>query len=63
MIQIFFNVCIPFIKCYRGNNTNFLNPVAQNALLGPRSSLVLDKIFVNYQYKTEFNTSYDHSDV
>ena len=31
--------------------------------MGPDSQLVLDKFWVNYQYKTEFNPYHDHSGV
>ena len=59
----FKSVCIPLVKFYRKNNHNGVDPVAQNVLLGPNSSLVLNDFWVNYQYKTEFNPFHDHSGV
>ncbi|WP_269625266.1 putative 2OG-Fe(II) oxygenase [Prochlorococcus marinus] len=59
----FKSVCVPLIKYYRETNITRTDPVARNALLGPKSKLVLDKLWVNYQYKTEFNPYHDHSGV
>ena len=57
------SVCIPLVKYYRENNLKGGDPVSQNALLGPESSLVLNSLWVNYQYQTEFNPYHDHSGV
>ena len=57
------SVCIPLVKCFRENNPHSGDPVTQNALMGPNSQLVLDKFWVNYQYKTEFNPYHDHTGV
>ena len=57
------SVCIPLIKFYREIHPKRVDPVAQNSLLGPKSQLVLNKFWVNYQYKTEFNPYHDHSGV
>ena len=54
------SVCIPLIKFYREIHPKRVDPVAQNSLLGPKSQLVLNKFWVNYQYKTEFNPYHDH---
>ena len=59
----FKSVCLPLIKYYRQTIHTGNDPVDQNALLGPKSKLVLDKLWVNYQYKTEFNPYHDHSGV
>tara|TARA_Y100001968_G_C19374799_1_gene727041 strand:- start:73 stop:717 length:645 start_codon:yes stop_codon:yes gene_type:complete len=59
----FKSVCIPLVKYYRDNNSVGIDPVSQNALMGPKSQLVLDKLWVNYQYKTEFNPYHDHTGV
>ena len=59
----FKTVCIPLVKYYREDNPIGVDPVSQNALLGPGSKLVLDRFWVNYQYKTEFNPYHDHSGV
>ena len=57
------SVCIPLVKYYRENNSIGDDPISQNTLMGPKSQLVLDKLWVNYQYKTEFNLYHDHSGV
>ena len=57
------SVCIPLIKYYRKENFLGVDPVSPNALLGPKSQLVLDKFWVNYQYKNEFNPFHDHTGV
>tara|TARA_Y100001968_G_C19053832_1_gene570443 strand:+ start:78 stop:593 length:516 start_codon:yes stop_codon:yes gene_type:complete len=57
------SVCIPLVKFYRENNSRGVDPVVQNAILGPKAKLVLNQIWVNYQYKTEFNPYHDHSGV
>ena len=54
------SVCNPLVKYYRENNLAGVDPVAQNSLLGPGSELVLNRFWVNYQYKTEFNPFHDH---
>ena len=55
------SVCIPLVKFYRENNSIKDDPISQNTLLGPKSKLVLNQLWVNYQYKTEFNPYHDHS--
>jgi len=57
------SVCNPLVKYYRENNLAGVDPVAQNSLLGPGSELVLNRFWVNYQYKTEFNPYHDHTGV
>ena len=59
----FKSVCIPLVKFYRKTNYKGADPVDQSVLLGPHSSLVLNDLWVNYQYKTEFNPFHDHSGV
>lgn len=59
----FESVCVPLIKCYRENNSIGVDPVSQNALMGSKIQLVLDKFWVNYQYKNEFNPYHDHTGV
>ena len=56
-------VCSPLVKYYRENYDLGNDPVSQNASLGNKSNLVLNKIWVNYQYKTEFNPYHDHTGV
>ncbi len=57
------SVCIPLVKYYRENDPLGGDPVSQNALLGPKTTLLLNQFWVNYQYKTEFNPFHDHSGV
>ena len=57
------SVCIPLVKFYRDNNPIGIDPVSQNTLLEPKTNLTLDKLWVNYQYKNEFNPYHDHSGV
>ena len=62
--SLFFkSVCIPLIKYYREHSPKGFDPVSPNALLGPKSKLVLKSLWVNYQYKTEFNPYHDHSGI
>ena len=57
------SVCVPLINKYRENNATGLDPVSLNAILGPKTKLLLNQFWVNYQYKTEFNPYHDHSGV
>ncbi len=57
------SVCLPLIQYYRKNNPIGDDPVAANTLLGPNSKLLLNQLWVNYQYKNEFNPYHDHSGV
>ena len=57
------SVCLPLVKYYRKTHFSGNDPVSVNALLGPESPLVLDKLWVNYQYKNEFNPFHDHSGI
>tara|TARA_Y100001968_G_scaffold41166_1_gene31217 strand:- start:1680 stop:2324 length:645 start_codon:yes stop_codon:yes gene_type:complete len=62
--SFFFNsVCSVLIKFYREQNYTGNDPVAQNTLLNPKSKIVLNQLWVNYQYKTEFNPYHNHSGV
>ena len=62
--SFFYNsVCSPLTQLYRKNSPTQDDPVSQNALFGPNTKLVLDKIWVNYQYQTEFNPYHDHTGV
>lgn len=62
--SLFFNsVCIPLVKYYRENNSIKGDPVSINSIMGPKSRFYLKKLWVNYQYKTEFNPFHDHSGV
>ena len=62
--QFFYkSVCAPLVKCYREKNHISGDPVSQNSLLGQNSKLILNQLWVNYQYKTEFNPYHDHSGV
>ena len=38
-------VCVPLIKYYREKNVLGGDPISANALLGPKSKLVLDKFW------------------
>ncbi len=57
------SVCIPLVNYYRGNNPMGGDPVAQNAIMGSKTKLLLNQFWVNYQYKKEFNPFHDHSGV
>ena len=59
------SVCVPLVKCYRENNKlkKGSDPVALNADTGPNTNLLLSHLWVNYQYKTEFNPTHSHSGV
>lgn len=59
------SVCVPLVKCYRENNIvkKGADPVALNADTGPKTKLLLNQFWVNYQYKTEFNPLHSHSGV
>ena len=57
------SVCIPLVKIYRENDPQKKDPVIRNTLLGPNTQLVLDTLWVNYQYQTEFNPYHDHDSV
>ena len=57
------SVCIPLVKIYRENDPHKKDPVMRNTLLGPNTQLVLDTLWVNYQYQTEFNPYHDHDSV
>tara|TARA_B100000700_G_scaffold329105_1_gene449387 strand:- start:384 stop:1028 length:645 start_codon:yes stop_codon:yes gene_type:complete len=57
------SVCVPLIMKYREKNSTGVDPVDQNALLGPKTKFILNQFWVNYQYKTEFNPYHDHSGV
>ena len=57
------SVCVPLIKYYRENYRMGLDPVHINTLLRPETELILDQLWVNYQYKTEFNPYHDHAGV
>ena len=56
-------VCVPLVEYYRKNNPINNDPVAQNTLMLPKTQLILNKLWVNYQYKTEFNPFHEHSGV
>ena len=57
------SVCVPLVKCYRDNNSIGSDPVSQNCIFGPETKLVLNNLWVNYQYKNEFNPYHDHNGV
>ncbi len=59
----FKSVCLPLVKYYRENNSIPADPVSRNTLLGPKSTLLLNQFWVNYQYETEFNPYHDHSGI
>jgi len=58
-------VCIPLVKYFRENNYfgSGGDPVSHSTILGPKTRLVLNDIWVNYQYQTEFNPYHNHSGV
>jgi len=56
-------VCVPLVQYYRENNSFKGDPVSQNALMGNGTKLLLNQLWVNYQYQTEFNPYHDHSGV
>ena len=57
------SVCAPLVKYYRENNFKGVDPVAQNSLLGPKTKLILNSFWVNYQFKNEFNPYHDNAGV
>ncbi len=57
------SVCLPLIKEFRENNIKKGDPVSQNTLLKPESKLILNQLWVNFQYQTEFNPYHDHNGV
>ena len=59
----FRSVCVPLVKYYREQDFNGSDPTETNTLITPTTNLVLKDIWVNYQYKTEFNPYHDHSGV
>tara|TARA_Y100001968_G_C19335052_1_gene706375 strand:- start:211 stop:855 length:645 start_codon:yes stop_codon:yes gene_type:complete len=59
----FKSVCVPLVNYYRKNNSIEGDPVNINSIIGSKSELILKKLWVNYQYKTEFNPFHDHSGV
>ena len=69
LVQIYYSyfyktVCIPLVQYYRKCNPSGTDPVIQHtSLLGSDTKLTLDKIWVNYQFKNEFNPYHDHSGV
>ena len=56
-------VCMPLVNFYRQNNNGYGDPIFVNTKFLPNTKLVLDKMWVNYQYKTEFNPYHDHNGV
>tara|TARA_Y100001968_G_scaffold1685_1_gene1446 strand:- start:3204 stop:3842 length:639 start_codon:yes stop_codon:yes gene_type:complete len=55
------SVCIPLVQYYRKCNPGGTDPIVQQtSLLGSEIKLKLDKIWVNYQFKNEFNPYHDH---
>ncbi len=56
-------VCMPLVKFYRQNNHGFGDPILVNTKFQSNTKLVLDEMWVNYQYKTEFNPYHDHCGV
>ena len=57
------SVCIPLINAFRKSNISGNDPVVQHTIFGPETKLILNQLWVNYQYKTEFNPYHDHSGV
>ena len=60
---LYISTLLPLIKYYRDSNPVGDDPVAANTLLGKGSKLILNQLWVNYQYETEFNPYHDHSGV
>ena len=56
-------VCVPLVKFYREKDSQKRDPSESNALLPSNTKLILHDIWVNYQYKTEFNPPHNHSGV
>ena len=57
------NVCIPLVEYYRKKNVYGGDPVDKNTILDSIPKLILESIWVNYQYQTEFNPYHHHSGV
>ena len=57
------SVCIPLVKFYRENNAldKGADPDTLNATVGIKTKILLNRFWVNYQYKTEFNPFHNHS--
>ena len=56
----FKTVCTPLVNFYRENDSSKSDPCEINTFLKPESELRLSDIWVNFQYKTEFNPYHDH---
>ena len=57
------SVCAPLVSFYRKNTSKGVDPISPSVSLSANIKLVLNKIWVNYQYETEFNPYHDHSGV
>ena len=59
------SVCIPLVNCYRENNpvSKGYDPDMSNPFDGTKAKLLLKSLWVNYQYKNEFNPLHQHKGV
>ena len=59
------SVCIPLVNCYRENNpvNKGYDPDMSNPFDGTKAKLLLKSLWVNYQYKNEFNPLHQHKGV
>ena len=56
-------ICEPLINIYRQNNNNGMDPTSSNTIFSSNVPLILNDLWVNYQYKNEFNPYHDHGGV
>tara|TARA_Y100001968_G_C19236384_1_gene657116 strand:+ start:228 stop:875 length:648 start_codon:yes stop_codon:yes gene_type:complete len=56
-------VCIPLVNIYREQSMGVGDPIQKNALLNPKTQLLMNSFWVNYQYQNEFNPYHDHNGV
>ena len=57
----FESVCVPLVKFYRDDSCFGRDPICPNTIDTGKAGLKLDSMWVNYQFKTEFNPYHDHS--
>ena len=57
------SVCVPLVRYFREKNSIGKDPCDNTTILKPNSQLILKDMWVNYQYKTEFNPYHDHDGV
>ena len=61
-VYFFKNVCIPLVKEYRKGNSG-QDPINPNTIVTPNTRLLLNGLWLNYQYKNEVNPYHHHGGV